>query len=760
MFATIEFTVRIKGLADQERDGAAGLADASHVASIASPHAHLLMRVGDTEIDLGVRPLNMTLERLLAETPLLVPDAAEEIFAQWLWGQDTKAAALYRQAVEDSVDAPPRVTWRVRGAAALGFPDLPIEALLGDGANAPAVSRQVAKCAEPMSTSVGKYLPPIGHWRVAPVSLLSRHLLPQTRDPSQEYDAIVRRRIPTLEVLDIEYAVTRRRLVRLLNRLSAADVQVLHLIADRRLDEVGLLLEDAALTATDLAEMLSEGDWNELQLIVISAAVSGSAGSCSLPWTMMELLPLQAVLCFQDTAAVKTCILPFCELFYGALGAGYAIDAAVSRARTAMRDSGEAGAADVLSPVLYLREGEEAPAIRSGDRGLEGALVASEAIAVARDVFDDPEVLQLDGQVPVALSQIHSRLTNVIEEQMANLRDRRSQHLRVLRHETGRAAPTHTASSAVAQQLNNVLNMAPAPAEGRSGQAPLGPPALHWWWLLQHIYRDEAEVTFGAFPGPIKLYYSDRIRTWATIQHRDRLSPVHVALSPRPGETVFAGQDGPRAAFDINRWPPPLISVEDANEEETAYFARMERDLASGAAQVIRRLLRIHFRSVLSDQPAPHYFPGGISPGDLLRGGLAGLGIRAEDVEPPTHNDVTWPRGVHLFTDLDADVRVLAILRQSPTAEMANTADWPVVRDFWQSVSDAGDSLALVCLDVWPISGTVFWQPSLARAAQLTAPGTRPSWVWDQLPQAIDEYRSLLLQRFWEWWIGALRAEE
>ncbi len=766
MFATVEFTLHINCMPDREHGGAAGLAGASHVAGITCPDANLLMRIGDTEIDLGLRPLNMTLEKLLAETPLLVPDAAEEIFGQWLWGQNTKAAALYRQALEDSVDLPPRVTWRVRGATTLGFPDLPVEALLGDGVNAPAVSRQVAECAEPVSTSVGKYLPPIGHWRVAPVSLLSRHLLPQTRDPSQEYDAIARRRIPTLEVLDIEYAVTRRRLARLLNRLGAAHVQVLHLIAGRRLDAAGLLLEDAILTATGLAEMLSEGDWNELQLIVISAAQPGSAGSCNLPWTMMELLPLQAVICFQNTAAVKTCVLPFCELFYGALGAGYAIDAAVSRARTTMRDSGEAGAADVLSPVLYLREGEQTPAIRSGDRGLEGVLVATEAIAAARDVFDDPEVLQLDGQAPVALSQIHSRLTSIIEEQMADLRDRRAQHLRALRHEAGRAAPTYTASSAVAQQLDNVLNMAPAPAEGISGRPPLGPPGLHWWWLLEYIHGDEAEITLGAFPGPRKLYQFDELRTWATIQHRDRPSPVHVALSLRPWEIVFAPQDGPRATCDMSRWPLPLISVEDANEEETACFSRLERDLASGAAQVIRRLLRTHFRSVLTDQPARPHFPHGISPGDLLRGGLTGLGLRIQDVEPTTHNDVMWPWGVHLFEDLDADIRVLAILRQSPGDEIpaADTpanespddADaWQVVRDFWQSASDAGDSLALVCLDVWPISGTVFWQP-----AHPVAPDSRPSWVWDQLPQAIDEYRDLLLQRFWEWGIGALRVEK
>jgi hypothetical protein len=753
MFATVQFTIHIENMPHPKHDSAAGLTSASHVAGITPPHARLFMHIGDTQIDLGVRPLDMTLEALLAETPLLVPDAAEDIFGQWLWGRNTKAAALYRQAIEDAGDDPPRVTWQVRGADVLDFPDLPVEALLGDGVNPPAVSRQVAKSTQHLSTSVGKYLPPIGQWRIAPVSLLSRNVLMQTRDPSQEYDAITRKRLPTLEVLDIEYAVTRARLTALLSRLGAAHVQVLHLIAGRRINAAGLLLEDAFLTASGLAEMLSEGDWNELQLIVVSVAQTGTGGNCSFPWAIMELIPLQAAICFQDNAAVNTCILPFCELFYGALGAGYAIDAAVSRARTAMRDSGEFGAADVLSPVLYLREGEEAPAIRSGDRGLEGLLVATEAITTARDVFDDPEVLQLDGQVPVALSQIHARLTNVIEQQMAHLRDRRAQHLRALRHEVHRAAPTYTASSAVAQQLNSVLDMAPAPAEGGSGRPPLGPPAFHWWWLLRHIYRDEAKVTASPFLGPRKLYYSDSIRTWAAIQHHDRSSPIHVGFSSQPGDIHFAPLNGPRAIFDISRWPPPLISVEDADEDETAYYARLEHDLASGAAQAIRRLLRLHFRNVLAEQSPPLYFPGGISPGDLLRGGLAGLGIKTHDVEPITHNDVPWSRGVHLLADLDSATRILAILRQTPTGQLSED-HCRILRDFQQSISDSGQGIALVCLDVWPVSGTLFWQPACAIAA-----ATRPSWVWEQLPQTIDEYRSLLLQRLWEWWIGALRVE-
>ncbi|NLJ36316.1 MAG: hypothetical protein GX358_08865 [candidate division WS1 bacterium] len=47
-----------------------------------------------------------------------------------------------------------------------------------------------------------------------------------------------------------------------------------------------------------------------------------------------------------------------------------------------------------------------------------------------------------------------------------------------------------------------------------------------------------------------------------------------------------------------------------------------------------------------------------------------------------------------------------------------------------------------------------FWQP-----AHAFAPSGTPSWVWDQLPRAITEYRGLLLDRLWEWWIGALVLE-
>ncbi len=750
MLPAVRFTIRVGDESGRSHgeDAEAALADGSDIAVLS---ARLVMQVGKTETDLGLRPLNMTLAALVHQTPLLLPQAAEEIFGRWLWAYNPDAAGLYREALEQVAELPARVAWCLRGPNGISFPDLPVEALAG-GINAPAVYREVAKCANPLATAVGSYLPPVGSWRVAPVSLIPRHLLPQQRDPSREYDAIARGHSPILETLDTEYAVTRQRLADLLGRLGESHVQVLHLIADTHSQQQCLSLQDAAVTPLQLAEILSAGGWQELQLIVLSSAAPETAHA-GFPWALMKLLPVRAMLCYQGAPRITAALLPFTERFYAALGAGYAVDEAVSRARASIRDSGRCSTPDVLAPVLYLREEREAPAIKSGDPGLEGLLAAAHALASARAVLDDPEVLQLVGQIPLLLSQIHSRLDTIVQHQIERLRRSRTEQSRILRTAGRRTPSTYTVSAAVAEQLKKVLSMAPAPAGGEAGRPAAAPPGLHWRWILQRSQRSLANVTFSRDAGPSKLYQASPPALWMTIERHRPSPPVQIALPGPTKEVNDADREGSTAVLDMTQWPTPLRILRCSSDEDEAYLAQLERDFVASAALTVRNLLKYHFREVLNQPPASS-LPPGLRPTMLVRGALRSLGLKLHDFVPATHNDVIWPAWVYLLQENDDGPTTLLIARTQPDADIAPDEQWRVVEDFYNVAAQAGDPPSAIYVDWWPVDRVTLWQPS-----RLVAPPTTASWVWDRLPEALTEYRQLLLQRLWEWWIGALPPE-
>ncbi len=721
------------------------------VGDITPVSARLLMQVGKTEVDLGLRPLDMTFAALLEQTPLLMPDAAEDIFTQWLWGDNREAARLYRSGLEESAYLPPRVVWRMEGDAAIRFPDLPVEALLGECRNAPAVYREVDACEAPLSRSMGRYPPPVGSWRVAPVSLIPRHLLPGQRDASREYDAIVRRQLPTLEVLDTEYALTSDRLAQLLIRLGEANVQVLHLIAGRSQDELQLPLQDGPITALRFAEMMSAGDWSELQLVVMSAQQQ-EGGSCGLAWSLMKMLPIPATICFQGMASPDTCVLPFVEQFYSALGVGRGVDEAVRHARVAMCESGEAGTADVLSPALYLRKDEDVPRIRPGDPGVEGILAAADAIAVARGIFEDPAVFQLAENIPAAVAGIHSRLTSIGRQHIARLRQNRDKQQRLVRHARDRTLQTYTASAAVADQLKTVLDMAPAPAGGEAGMPPAAPPGLDWVWVLRQT-QDTGTITPAPSRG--RLLHAPRAEPlWVTIEQQQATARVRLALCRAVEPIAFEDRGVCSAVFNISQWPPRLAAVQCIAEEDGAHLTQLERDLASASAAAVRRILRFHFRQLLTESQAMASFPGGLDCAELLRGGLRSLGIRAQDLPLPDECSADWPQGVHLLEDLDEHKCFLVALRPIPGGDMAENGDWERVRRCWRAICEERGTGSVVYLDTWPTAEAAFWEP-----AQIIEPSGTTSWVWDQLARAVGEYRQLLMQRLWEWWIGALPPE-
>ena len=115
---------------------------------------------------------------------------------------------------------------------------------------------------------------------------------------------------------------------------------------------------------------------------------------------------------------------------------------------------------------------------------------------------------------------------------------------------------------------------------------------------------------------------------------------------------------------------------------------------------------------------------------------------------------MAWPRGAYLLEDLDERTYCLVILRPSANRDDSDGDTWEQIAAYWEQTYGQHGGGCAVYVDVWPSVSAQFWQP-----AHAFAPSGTPSWVWDQLPRAITEYRGLLLDRLWEWWIGALVLE-
>lgn len=755
MAATVRFTICAGEEPKKSDDGGTGLSDSSQ-GNAGSPMtllaARLLLQVEDAEVDLGLRSLDVTLERLLEQSPLMMPEAAERLFSQWLWQDDAEGLRQYREAVEQPQHTPHEVAWSVCGPMELDFPDLPVEALLGDRSNPVAVYREVPGCTRPLSDTMSRFLPPLGVWTVAPVSLMPRSLLPAGRDPVVEYDAIVKRRLPTLEVLDIEYGPTRERLAQVLHRLGEAHVHVLHLIGDFDADSTSSL-QFGGLTGTELAHMLSAGSWPELQLIVISGR-AGSRASGSMGWSLMRHLPVPAVLSYQGQPRWDSCLLPFTERFYGALAAGYSVLQAATRARLSMYDSGRAETADVLAPTLFLRADTDPPTVRGGDPGLEGLLAAADAMATARDIFEDPAVLQLAENIPAALAQMHSRLMQICQRDLHQQRMARDHQNRLMRQTVRQEAPTYTAHAAVAEQLHRVLSMAPAPAHGTGGgSSPTAPPGLDWSFVLQRAHPSVSSE-LHAEGGPDRLFGACCDLQEVLIERAPGASEWRMSLytEDAPQSAERAGWAG--GSCDLTRWPPKLQIMGADSDDDRDFLAQLERDVAADTAQVVRNLLKYHFRHVLGSAGEPAFMPPGLSGAALLRGGLASLGIRVADVATADLHGLAWPRGAYLLEDLDERTYCLVILRPSANRDESGGDIWEQIAAHWEQTYGQHGGGCAVYVDVWPSVSAQFWQPSCA-----FAPSSTPSWVWDQLPRAITEYRGLLLDRLWEWWIGALVLE-
>ena len=488
MYPTVRFTICMNGGTCGQCNHAAAL-QAADAPAIAPLSARVYMEIGSQRVELGLRQLRMTVSDLLAESPVMVPTVSEEVFSRWLWEGDATAARHYQDALADAREIPPRIAWRVCVPRGVPFPGVAVEALAADPISTPLIYREGPATPRQAHSDVSKYVPPVGSWTVAPVSLIPRSLLPQERDAAVEYDAIVRQQLPPLDVLAVEYAPSEQRFRGVLSSLGGANVHVLHLIGDVTPDGSSLVLEGGRLDVAELAELLHETGWPELQTVVVSAAGPGDAAA-TFTWRLMTLTPLPGAVCFQGSPRLRQCVLPFVERLYGALGAGRGLDDAVGSARLRLLELSDTDTADVIAPVLYLRAGSEPPAIHVGDRGLEGILAAADAIGMARDIFEAPDVLQIAENVPATVSQLHRRLIGVGEAQMLRLRENRRLSEMVLREEADRAGPTYTLPSVVAEQLRRVLKMAPSPAPGADGLPPASPPAMDWTLVLRSRHVD------------------------------------------------------------------------------------------------------------------------------------------------------------------------------------------------------------------------------------------------------------------------------
>ncbi|MFO7946963.1 MAG: hypothetical protein R6V19_09115 [Armatimonadota bacterium] len=718
---------------------------------VAQISARFILDTGAQWLDLGERTLDMTLEHILEQTPMLSPDVSEDVVGQWLWGDNTEALTVYRRAVEDADVLPPRVAVHTCGGRPFTFPGCPLEALMGEALNPLALARYVPEPPNPLSPHVGQHVPPVGVWRVAPISLLPRHVLPAERQAASEYDAIVRRRLPSIELTDMRYAATADRLQAQLAHIAEQSVQVLHVIGKADRDSPRLVLPQGTVSAGEFAAGLTNGGFSELQLIFLSTPGSPTAG-CEFAEQLMQHLPVGAVITCQGQPAVKTGILPFVERFYATLGTSKPVDVAVARARTYLRESSGASTADVLAPVLYMRGDREPVAIRPGDAIVESILAASDALTTAREIFEDPAIMRLVSNIPAILAQTHNRLSAISSEQIDSIRRARRDEARFMRHQMSETDTSYTFSGAVAEQLQKVLRLPPSPSTGREGLRPMGPDGVNWRAVLQNTAASGA-VTIHRAPGPRRcLSHRD------TVVRADIATPDEVpteghillkrAFDDEPGETGQADT----AVIDIRRWVPFVAAGPETNIPARQFFEQLARDIASAAAGVIRELLTFHFRETLgrSDYGS---VPPGLDLTHLLHSGLLAVGVRLEDESPQHHHDRPWPDFTYLVHSPDEDAWILIALRPSAGGELADE-DQAYLQEFCEREYGRGRNLHVIYVDPWPAAGVREWEPQEPFASP-----SRPSWVWDQLVRSMDESRHQALQRLWEWWIGALPPE-
>lgn len=751
MYSSVEFTICVGGGTCQECTGVASQGSALHISADVSPiGAEITMRIAGREVSLGTRPLNLTLNDILDQTPSLVSDAADDAFSAWLWRDNVDAPRLYREALEHSEEFPPRVAWRLCAPPGVSFPNLPVEAMLGDRMNAPVVFRQVEQLTEPLSQSVGRFLPPIGVWNVAPVSFMPHKLLPQLRDVMAEYDAIVRRRMPTVEVLDVEYAFTRDRLRRYLRKAGETSIQVLHIMADIDRRTGRLKVTDGTLTAAELASMFVGANWSELQTIVISAFCDGGAAS-TIAWELLQMLPVSSAVAFQGELDLRNALYPFMETFYGALAAGLPIDNAVARARMGLRESDDVGTADVLAPVLFMRGDREPAEIRIGDPAVESILAATHTIAGVRESLEHPDVVRIAENMPESIARIHTDLQDIGQEHIDRLRRMREQSDRVLREAITTSTPAYSATAAIAGQLRKVLDMAPAPAPATSGAAPAPPPGIDWTCVVHRASRHIGLTKPAFIPGISTIDEAMRCRRGFTITTDADGASYRLCVPDtfRPEPDAYHKPD---AVADIHIWPPSIDVVEYASQDQVAFCAGFERLLASAAAATVRDILTFHFALLLGQQQ-PQLCPAGFAPDGLLRGAFHTLGIRVEDVSLPIAPALPCPPQVYLLRDLDEGCRILTVMRTGPEAQ-AEGPEWDALQDFLQTVDNDVAPDGAMFLDPWPAHGVEKW---LTDSPLARTPPT--SWVWNQLPQAASDYRLRLTKRLWEWWIGALPPE-
>lgn len=742
----MEQTARFTVIADTDSTRAAdGLVPLS---------ARIVMRLGDEEFDLGVRTLDLTIDELLSRSPLMPVDAAEDNFAAWLFGDSAEAATAYYDALENALCAPPPVAWAFRTPGSGSLIDLPAEATPGHRMVNPAVYREVPEPATSRQVAVSRYQPLVGCWRVQAISLIPRQLLPGGREATTEYDAIARRGLPTLSIAGLEYALTAERVRQLLRRLCDDNIHVLHLMA--QCDANGAIeLQDGGLAPEQLISALAAGGWAELQVVVLSGVVKRE-GCCDAARTLMEALPIPAVICYQGQPGFRSCIIPFTERFYGSLGAGYDVVDAATRARTGIRDGGRATTPDVLAPVVHVRAGIDPPRIVAGDPGIEGVLAAAESVAVAREVLETSEAGELAETVPMTLAQVHNRLVGIADEHLHRLRRARDVQDRLLRDDLRRRPATYTVSSAIAEQLDKVLSMLPSPAAGETGSLPPGPPGIYWVAIIKRNRTVVQQISYQPRFGPMSLFGPHGQTPWFYIQRHDDPRPLEAAMLHCGDADIEAEPPSPysRVIFDIRHWPPSVAAQRVAGGDDIEYIRLLERDIASGAVQTVRSLLRFHFRQILDRDGTIDQFPRGVNAPAILRGGLQAAGIRAVDVEPEAGAEDPWPGGCYLLEDLDAARRCLVVLRTDPDIDVSRLPRWQTVCEYWNQALTQEESPCIVHLDVWGADAVTSWRPQNPLAEDRA-----PSWVWNQLAQAATEFRYSMMHRLWEWWIGALPPE-